>query len=82
MKVGPIHEEIIAYLTARKLISKFEKQLAIFRENPFHPGLNAELLEPKHLRLWSFRIDRKYRAVFIFHSADTVEILTANNHYR
>ena len=33
------------------------------------------------MRLWSFRIDRKYRAIFIFRGKDAVEVLDINNHY-
>ncbi len=50
--------------------------------NPFHPGLGTELLEPRNMRIWSFRIDRKYRAIFIFRDRDTVEIIDVNNHYQ
>jgi hypothetical protein len=36
MKVLPLHPEIKAYLKARQLEKKFEKQLNLFKENPFH----------------------------------------------
>lgn len=82
MNVLPIHPEIIEYLKKRNLEKKFRKQLNLFKENPFYPGLETELLEPKSLRIWSFRIDGKYRAIFIFRESDTVEIIDANNHYQ
>lgn len=66
----------------RNLVSKYEKQKKLFEDNFFHPSLNFELLEPSHMRIYSFRIDRKYRAVFIFLGSDTVEIVDINNHYR
>ncbi len=82
MEVLPLHPDIVEYVAQRGLSKKFTKCLELFRRNPFHPGLQTELLEPRHLRVWSFRIDQKYRAIFIFRDAYTVEIIDANNHYR
>jgi len=82
MKILPVHREIIRYLRERQLLKKFEKQLGLFEQDTFHPSLETELLEPRELRIWSFRIDKKYRAMFIFRSSDTIEILEANNHYQ
>jgi len=39
-------------------------------------------MEPKHLRFFSFRVDKKYRALFFFHSNDVVEVIEVNNHYK
>lgn len=82
MRILPLHSEIVDYLNKRHLEKKFEKQRALFERHPFYPGLETELLEPKSMRIWSFRIDRKYRAIFIFRSRDTVEIIDVNNHYQ
>jgi len=64
------------------LIRKFEKQKQLFEENPFHPGLNTEILEPRRFKIYSFRIDRKYRAIFIYRDENAIEILDVNNHYQ
>lgn len=82
MNILPLHYELLEYLRKRRLEKKFAKQKLLFEQNPFHPGLETELLEPKDMRLWSFRIDRKYRAIFIFLTKDIVEILDINNHYQ
>lgn len=82
MTVLPVHSEIVEYLVKRGLIKKFEKQVKLFQINPFYPSLETELLEPKHLRFWSFRVDKKYRAVFIFREKNVVEIINVNNHYK
>lgn len=82
MRILPLHEELLAYLAKRKLTDKFLKQKELFENNSRHPGLNLELLEPKHLRFWSFRIDRKYRAIFIFRDHEIAEIIDINNHYQ
>lgn len=82
MKVLPVHEEIISYLEKRNLKKKFDKQVRLLEQDISHPSLEVELLEPKHLRIFSFRIDKKYRAIFIFRSGNTIEIIDANNHYK
>ena len=82
MVVLPVQEEIIEYLRKHQLLKKFKKQCEFLVTNPNHPSLNLEILEPKHLKLYSFRIDKKYRATFIFRGPDIVEILDANNHYK
>ena len=78
----PLHHEIIAYLKEHKLERKFSKQVEFLKKDIRHPSLGVELLEPRHLHFFSFRIDRKYRAIFIFRDRETVEIIDVNNHYR
>ncbi len=82
MRILPLHTEIEDYLEKRNLKEKFKKQ-KIFFENDFrYPSLHTELLEPKEMRICSFKIDRKYRAIFVFHSKNTIEIIDINNHYQ
>ena len=81
MIILSVHREIIAYLKNRRLLKKFEKQCNFLINNPSHPSLNLEILEPKHLKIHSFRVDKKYRAIFIFRGPDIIEILDVNNHY-
>lgn len=81
MKILPLHQELVVYLTKRGLLKKFEKQSKLLVANINHPSLETELLEPKHLRFFSFRLDRKYRVIFIFRGGETIEIIDINNHY-
>ncbi len=60
MKILPLHPEIKEYLKNRNIDKKFEKQRRLFEKNPFHSSLKTELLEPRKMRIWSFRVDRKY----------------------
>ncbi len=82
MKILPIHRDIIEYVRSRNLEKKFVKQVKFLENNVRHPSLEVELLEPRHLKFYSFRIDKQYRAVFIFRGGETIEIIDANNHYR
>jgi Txe/YoeB family toxin of Txe-Axe toxin-antitoxin module len=82
MKITSLHPEILGYLKERRLEKKFEKQRKLFEQNPFHPSLQTKLLVPKSMKFWSFRIDRKYRAIFIFRDKNTIEIIDVNNHYQ
>ena len=82
MKIISLHREIIEYFKKRNLAKTFVKQKKLFEKNPFHPSLKTKLLEPRKMRIWSFRIDRKYRAIFIFREKDTVEIIDVNDHYQ
>ena len=82
MRVLRLHSEIQDYLKKNNLVGKFAKQKKLFEANPFHPSLHTELLQPKNMRIWSFRLDVKYRAIFIFWNKNEAEIIEVNNHYR
>jgi len=71
------------YLKKRGLLKKFEKQLKILGINPRYPSLNVELLQPKDRGIYSFRVDRKYRALFVYRDdLETIEILAVTDHYQ
>lgn len=80
MKVKPLNPRLNKYLKSHGLVKKFTKQVALLSENPKHPSLNTELLEPKHMKVYSFRIDRKYRASFGIVSGE-IEIFDITDHY-
>ena len=82
MRIRPLSPRLSAYVKERNLSRRFEKQKRLFEQNPSHPSLHTELLEPRHLRIWSFRITRNYRAIFIYPGNGTVEIIDINDHYR
>ncbi len=64
MMIIPLHSELVRYLETHGLVKKFEKQSRLFITNINHPSLETELLEPKRLRIFSFRLDLKYRVIF------------------
>jgi len=77
-----LREDIEKYIRKHGLSKKWEKVKKLFENDPFHPSLNTELLEPKHRLIYSFRIDKKYRALFICLPEDKIEILTVTKHHR
>ena len=64
----------------KQIQKQAEKQIAIFKNNPFYPSLHTEKLVPKSREVWSFRIDIKYRIIFRFLNDNTVAFLTVGPH--
>lgn len=81
INIKPIRKDLEKILVKHSLARKFAKQINLFQNNPYHPSLRTEILEPKKLKLYSFRLDRKYRAIFIYCGENTVEIIDINCHY-
>ncbi len=81
MEIHPVTPRIRSYLESHQIVRSFEKQCALFRQNPLHPSLHTEILEPKHLKFYSFRVTRSYRAIFIYRNGGIIEIIDVNNHY-
>lgn len=77
-----LRDDIKEYIQRHGISKKWEKAKRLFENNPFHPSLNTELLEPKHRLIYSFRIDKKYRALFICLPEDKVEVIAVTKHYR
>ncbi|HBQ51120.1 hypothetical protein A3B42_01305 [Candidatus Daviesbacteria bacterium RIFCSPLOWO2_01_FULL_38_10] len=82
MNVKPLKETLRKYLDRRDLTKKFNKQIKLLSENFSYPSLNTEIIEPKEFRLYSFRIDRKYRAIFALTNEGEIEIIDINDHYQ
>lgn len=81
MRIRLLSNRLKNYLVTHQLEKKFIKQITIFQQNPTYPSLNTELLEPKSEGVYSFRIDRKYRVLFIIINSE-VEIVDINDHYQ
>ena len=82
MKIRPLRKDLIDYLVKRALLKRFNKQKKLFETNPFHASLNTEILKPKNLKIYSFRITRNWRAIFIYCGENNIEIVDINNHYK
>ncbi|KKU92245.1 MAG: hypothetical protein UY21_C0003G0021 [Microgenomates group bacterium GW2011_GWA1_48_10] len=81
MSIHDLNPKIVKKLKKFGIEQKFLKAKALFEENPRHPGLHTELLEPKELQIYSFRIDLKYRAQFTV-STGEARIIDVTLHYQ
>lgn len=82
MTLLPLTEKQREKLKLHDLEKRFDKQAKLLCENFRHPSLHTELLEPKRIGIYSFRIDKKWRALFVFIDTNTLQILAITNHYR
>jgi len=81
MKLKSLRKDLIEYLIIHKLEKKWNKISHLFNENIRHSSLDVELLEPRWRGIYSFRIDKKYRALF-FIIDGTAEVFKITNHYK
>lgn len=82
MKVKTPKPKLLKIAKKYGVTIKLTKQIKLLEQNYKHPSLNTEKLEPKELRLYSFRIDRKYRAIFHILPDGNIEIVDINDHYQ
>ncbi|MEA1892266.1 MAG: hypothetical protein U9N33_06090 [Campylobacterota bacterium] len=82
MTIKQIRDDLERYLKKYNLEKKYKKAKSLFEQDPFYPSLNTELLEPKDRLVYSFRLDKKYRAIFIYVDENTIEIVLFTNHYK
>ena len=64
MIIKPLRPDLQKYLFQHDLVKKWQKAAKFFEKNVQHSSLNTELLEPRWRGIYSFRLDRKYRALF------------------
>lgn len=81
MKAKPLNPDLLKYLRKHNLEKKFNRQLSVLQNNPRHPSLHTEILEPKTRKIYSFRVDLKYRAIF-FIKDGVIEFVDVNDHYQ
>lgn len=81
MKLEPIRSDLEKYLEQHGLTKKWQKITRFFERNMRHPSLHTELLEPRWRGIYSFRIDKQYRALF-FVTDGKAEVFQITKHYR
>jgi Txe/YoeB family toxin of Txe-Axe toxin-antitoxin module len=79
MQIKSLRDDLDKYLKKYNLEKKYKKAKSFFEKDPFYPSLNTELLEPKDRLIYSFRLDIKYRAIFIYIDNNTIEIIAFIN---
>lgn len=81
MELEPLRRDLKEFLADHNLTAKWEKAARLFRQNIRHPSLHTELLEPRWRGIYSFRLDKKYRALF-FIVGGKAEVFQITNHYK
>jgi len=82
MNLLPLRSDLSRYLHGHHLKSKWLKLTHLFEQNMRHPSLHTELLEPRWRGIYSFRIDKQYRALFFINADGLAEVFTITNHYK
>ena len=82
MQIKSLRDDLKDYLKKHNLQKKYKKAKKLFENDPFYPSLNTELLEPKDRLIYSFRLDKKYRVIFIYTDTNTIEVIAITNHYK
>lgn len=80
MDIKPLRRDLKKFLERHNLSKKWRKTKQLFEENIRHPSLNVELLEPRWRGIYSFRLDKKYRALF-FIADGKAEVFQITKHY-
>jgi Txe/YoeB family toxin of Txe-Axe toxin-antitoxin module len=81
MNINPPNLRINNIIKKYELEKLFAKQTKLFEQDYKHPSLHTEKLEPKELKLYSFRLDKKWRVIFIYLTKSRIEIIDVNPHY-
>lgn len=81
MQIRPLNKQVLKQIKKFGIEKKCKKQIALFVENPLHPSLRMEKLEPTHVGLYSFRIDKSFRATFRIRNK-IAEIILITKHYQ
>lgn len=78
----PIHPKVIEQAKKHNLSKKFTKCCVLIATDLKHPSLKVELIQPKALGIYSFRIDQKNRGLFLFRdNKKSIEIVAITVHY-
>lgn len=81
MQIKPPRPDVEQSINKYGLRRKWDKAKQLFEANIRHPSLRTELLEPRWRGIYSFRVDKKYRALF-FITEGKAEVFKITKHYK
>lgn len=81
MRIKHLRKDIENTIDKDNLSRKWNKAKNFFETNIRHPSLHTELLEPRWRGIYSFRVDKKYRALF-FIKKNQAEVFKITKHYK
>ncbi|MFH1546514.1 MAG: hypothetical protein ABIE14_04005 [Patescibacteria group bacterium] len=76
-----LRDDLKKYIQKHNLAKKWEKAKTTFEKDIRYPSLHTELLKPYWRGIYSFRLDKKYRALF-FTKNGKAEVFQITNHYK
>ena len=82
MLIKPLRKDLEQFVKKHSLLEKWYKAKTLFEFNIRYPSLRVELLEPRWRGIYSFRLDRKYRALFFISEDGRAEIFQITKHYK
>ncbi len=68
------------YKKDKKLVSKVEKQVALFESNPKHPSLRIHKLSGNLNNIWSLSINKSHRMVYKLIDKETAYFVDIGTH--
>ena len=81
MLIKPLRRDLDEIIDKYGLRRKWNKSKKLFESNIRHPSLHTELLEPRWRGIYSFRLDKQYRALFFIESS-RAEVFSITKHYK
>ncbi len=81
MKLRLPAKHVLLRIKKWHLEKKWKKTIFLLLTNPRYPSLHVELMEPGHRGIYSFRLDKKYRALY-FIDGNEIEIFQITKHYK
>ena len=81
MEIKPLRADLKKYVEQHNLFEKWAKAKRLLKEDIRYPSLRVELLEPHSHGIYSFRLDKKYRALF-FITDGRAEVFQITKHYK
>ncbi len=81
MRIKPLRRDLEKKIAQHALQRKWDKAKRLFEANSNHPSLKTEILEPRWRGICSFRLDKKYRALFFILDGEA-EVFSLTNHYK
>ncbi len=82
LTILPLNKKITQKAKKLNTLNKLNKAIRLLANNPKHLSLNTELLHPKKMGIYSFKVDRKTRVLFFkHHNKNVIEIINITTHY-
>lgn len=73
--------KVKTFLKKRRLRKQYDKQKALFIDDPSHPSLDFIMTDRKH-KICSFKVNNQYRVKIIKHPDDSYTVIDAGDFHK